>query len=53
MSGLQLHGLPRDYFERRNDLINAVTLENAKETAGRILRPESLFFVVVGKPANL
>lgn len=34
-------------------MINAVTLEQAKETAGRLLLPDSLFFVVVGKPANL
>ena len=53
LSGMQYHNLGIDYLQRYNDLINNVSLEQAKATAGRLLLPNSLFFVVVGKPANL
>lgn len=53
LTGMQYHDLGIDYLQKYNDMINAVTLEQAKETAGRLLLPDSLFFVVVGKPANL
>ncbi len=53
LAGMQYNGLGIDYLQRYNDLMNAVTLEQAKKTAARLLLPDSLFFVVVGKPANL
>lgn len=53
LSGMQYHGLSPDYLKRRNSLIEAVTIDDARKTAKRIMDPESLFFVVVGKPANL
>ncbi|MBR1777942.1 MAG: insulinase family protein [Alphaproteobacteria bacterium] len=53
LANIQYKGLGIDYLQRHNDLINAVTLEQAKKTAARLLLPDSLFFVVVGKPANL
>jgi zinc protease len=42
-----------DYFDRRNDLIEAVTLEDVKRVAARLLKPEELSIVVVGQPAGL
>ena len=53
LAGMQYNDLGIDYLQRYNDLINSVTQEQAKKTAARLLLPESLFFVVVGKPANL
>ncbi len=53
LAGMQYHDLGIDYLQKYNDMINAVTLEQAKKTAARLLFPDSLFFVVVGKPANL
>ena len=42
-----------DYINRRNDLIEAVTLDDIKRVAGRLLTPDRLSIVVVGKPAGL
>lgn len=53
LAGMQYNDLGIDYLQRYNALINSVTLEQAKKTAARLLLPDSLFFVVVGKPANL
>lgn len=53
MAGMQLSGLPIDYIETRNDKVRAVTLEDISRVARRVLRPESLHFVVVGRPTGL
>ena len=53
LAGMQYYDLGIDYLEKYNDLINSVTLAQAKKTAAKLLLPDSLFFVVVGKPANL
>ena len=53
LAGMQYNDLGVDYLQRYDDLINSVSLEQAKKTAARLLLPDSLFFVVVGKPANL
>lgn len=53
LTGMQYYGLGIDHLNRYNDLINAVTLQQAKDTAARLFDAGSLFFVVVGKPANL
>jgi zinc protease len=42
-----------DYLERRNGLIEAVSLEDAKRVAARLFDPDKLSFVVFGAPANL
>jgi zinc protease len=47
---LQLDGRPIDYIDRRPDLFNAVTLEDAKRVARRLLDPQQLTVVIVGKP---
>ena len=51
--GMQAQGLPIDYIATRNDRVRAVTLDGIKRVAKRILRPEDLMFVVVGKPEGL
>ncbi|MGE0120513.1 MAG: M16 family metallopeptidase [Dongiaceae bacterium] len=48
--GVQLEGFPADYFARRNDYIDAVTLADAKRVARTLLDPDSLTFVIVGEP---
>ncbi|WP_367718843.1 pitrilysin family protein [Nitratireductor sp. GISD-1A_MAKvit] len=44
--GLQQDSLGIDYIERREDLINAVTLDDVKETARRLLSHEPALLVV-------
>ena len=49
----QLDDLGIDYIVKRNDLVEAVTVEDIKRVAKRALRADELFFVVVGKPEGL
>jgi zinc protease len=51
--GMQLDNLPIDYVVTRNAKIEAVTLEDVRRVAARVLRPDELHFVVVGQPAGL
>ena len=51
--GLQEAGLGIDYPERRNDLIEAVTVEDIARVAEKWLRPENLAFSVAGQPQGL
>jgi zinc protease len=46
--GMQVDDLGIDYLERRNDYIEAVTLEDARRVAARLYDPEALLVVVVG-----
>jgi len=50
---MQEENLGIDYLERRNGLIEAVTLEDVRRVAARLLKPENLSIVVVGKPEGL
>ena len=50
---LQREGLGADYLDKRNGLIDAVTLEDTARAAARLLDPEQLSIVVVGKPVGL
>ena len=50
---MQRDNLPIDYIATRNDQVNAVTLDDANRVAARLLRPDDLHFVVVGKPQGL
>jgi len=47
---LRVQDLGIDYLERRDGLINAVTLDDAKRVSARLLDPASLTTVMVGKP---
>ncbi|MEM7522656.1 MAG: pitrilysin family protein [Pseudomonadota bacterium] len=51
--GLQAADLPIDYPEIRNALVEAVTLEDIKRVAARLLNPDELKIVVVGRPEGL
>lgn len=51
--GMQLDGLPVDYVKTRNDLVNAVTLEDVQRVAERLYRPENLRFIIVGQPEGI
>ena len=42
-----------DYVDKRNGLIDAVSLDDIKKAAGRFLKPEDLIVTVVGKPVGL
>ena len=53
LAGMQAEGLPIDYIKTRNAQIEAVTLEDVKRVAARLLRPDELTFVVVGSPVGL
>ncbi|MCI5109633.1 MAG: insulinase family protein [Marivita sp.] len=51
--GMQMDDLPVEYVNTRNAQIEAITLEDIKRVAARILKPEALHFVVVGQPEGL
>src|SRR5436305_3429164 len=50
---LQIDGLGIDYLDRRTALIDAVTLDQVRALALRLLDPNGLSFVVVGEPAGV
>lgn len=47
--GIQLAGRDMDYFNKRNDLIQAVTLEDVNRVAKRLLDVDKFPFIKVGK----
>lgn len=47
---IQVEGLDMDYIEKRNDLIEAVTLDEIKAVAKRLLDGDKLRFMIVGQP---
>ena len=51
--GIMQDGLGQDYIEKRNSLIEAVTLEDVKRAVKRILETDNLIMTVVGQPKNL
>lgn len=51
--GMQLDGRGVEYIATRNAKIEAVTMSDIKRVAGRLLDPDGLHFVVVGKPVGL
>jgi zinc protease len=50
---MQLEELSIDYMDRRIELIEKVTPEQAKRVARELLNPEALAVVVVGKPEGV
>lgn len=48
--GIQLDDLGIDYVNLRNDLIEAVSTEQAQRVARELFRPEDLTVVIVGRP---
>jgi zinc protease len=51
--GMQLAELGIDYLDRRNDFIEAVSLEDARRVARRIYQADDLSVVVVGQPEGV
>ncbi len=51
--GIQIEGLGIDYLDRRNNLIEAVTLADVNSMAKKILREDKLTIVVVGEPKGV
>ena len=49
----QMDGLSIDFFEKRNDYINSVSLKDIKKIASKILDENQIFFLVIGDPSNL
>lgn len=50
---LQIDGLGIDYVNRRNALVEAATLEDVRRVAARLLDPDRLTFVVIGRPLGV
>ncbi|MBI3446984.1 MAG: insulinase family protein [Magnetospirillum sp.] len=50
---IQVDRLGIDFLDRRKELIEAVSLEDVKRAARRLLDPDALSIVAVGKPAGL
>lgn len=50
---MQMQGLSTDYIANRNDMVNAVTLEDINRVAQERLDPSRLTFVVVGQPVGV
>ncbi|MDO5659139.1 MAG: pitrilysin family protein [Paracoccus sp. (in: a-proteobacteria)] len=53
LSGMQLIGMPIDYPNFRNDLVEAVTLDDVARVTRERLQPEALQFVLVGRPEGV
>lgn len=53
MLGIQMENLGIDYVDIRNDLINAVTIEDLERVAKDLIKPENLIITIVGKPVGI
>lgn len=53
LAGMQQDGMPVDYIATRNAQVDAVTMDDIRRVAARVLQPENLHFVVVGQPEGL
>lgn len=51
--GLQQQNLGADYVQKRNAMVDAVTLDQVKAQAKRLLHPDRLIVTVVGKPEGI
>jgi zinc protease len=50
LNGFQQVGLPIDYIQKRNSLIEAVTVADVKRAAARIYNPRAMTIVIAGSP---
>jgi zinc protease len=53
MMNVRQDDLGVDYFDRRNDLIKAVTLEDVNRVANAYLSPDRYSFIIVGEPEGI
>lgn len=51
--GLQMEGFGTDYVDKRNKIIEAITMDDVKRVAKRLLNADGLIVTVVGKPVGL
>jgi zinc protease len=51
--GILQDDLGIDYVDKRNGQIEAVTIDDAKRVAARLLKTDNLIVTIVGKPKNL
>lgn len=51
--GMQTEGLGIDYLDKRNSYIEAVTLDDIRRVARKLLHPDDLTIVVVGEPKDV
>ena len=51
--GILQDDLGIDYVDKRNGLIEAVTIDDAKRVAARLFKTDNLIVTIVGKPKNL
>lgn len=51
--GLRADDLPIDYLDRFADYMRAVTAEDIRRVAGRVLKPDTMTTVLVGKPESI
>jgi zinc protease len=50
---IQISDLGMSYIDQRPGFINAVTIEDVRRVAQRLLRPEAMTWVIVGDPAGI
>jgi zinc protease len=53
LAAMQADDMPVSYVEDRNAFITAVTQDDIRRIATRLLDPDALHFVVVGQPDGL
>lgn len=53
MMGVRQDEMGIDYFDRRNDMVRAVTLDQVNRVAGEYLDPDKFLFVAVGQPEGI
>jgi len=53
LAAMQIYDLGIDYLDRRNALMDAVTLEDVNRVARTLLDPDALTTVVVGEPQGI
>lgn len=53
LMSVRIEDLGVDYFDRRNALVDAVTLADVNRVAADYLKPEKFTFIVVGQPEGL
>jgi len=50
---IQVEELGIDYVDKRNGLIDAITIDDIKRVAKKLLKPDSLIVTIVGRPSNI
>jgi len=53
LNGLQRDDMDAEYINRRNAMLNAITLADVRRVAKRLLKTDQLTTVLVGKPDNV